>query len=129
LKTCTPSKTPFLVEDAGKASAAILANPSKYANKTLEVIRTIHRYDDIISEFSRALGREIKYNQLPKDNAAATLEKMGWPSWQAKGLVEMMEIIDTIKSPNEDVSVYESITGEKPTDIRTWIDKHAEAFK
>ena len=118
-----------VVEDAGKASAAILVDPTKYANKTLKVISNVHNYNDIISEMSRALGKEIKYNQLLKDDAAATLEKMGWPAWQAKGLVEMIVIIESAKLPNEDLSVYVSITGEKPTDFKTWMDRHADSFK
>ena len=119
----------IVVKDAGKASAEILANPSKYANRTLELTSDIHSYNDIVEELSRALGKEIHYIQLPMDTAVAALEQLGWPTWQAKGVVELVKILDTAESPRGDMSVYESITGEKPTDLKTWIDNHASAFK
>ena len=118
----------IVVEDAGKASAAILANPSKYANRTLELTSDINSYNDIVKELSRALGKEVKYIQLPVDTAVAALEQQGWPTWQAKGVIEVVNILNNAKSPRGDVSIYESITGEKPTDLKTWVDNHASAF-
>ena len=117
------------VEDAGKASAAILANPNKFVNKTVELTSDIHNYNGIIDEFSKALGKEVKYTQLPIDTAQATLEGMGWPGWQAKGVIELMALVNKEKFPRGDLGIYEAITGEKPMDIKTWINKHAAAFK
>ena len=119
----------IVVEDAGKASAAILVNPSKYANRTLKLTSTINSYSNIVKELSRALGKEIKYIQLPMDTAVAALEQLGWPTWQAKGVIELAKILNTTESTRGYVSVYESITGEKPTDFQTWVDNHASAFK
>jgi len=117
------------VEDAGKASAAVLVDPKKYANKTLELTSNINSYNDIIADFTKALGREVKYTQLPIDTAQATLEGMGWPGWQAKGVVELMSLINEGEFPKGDLGVYKAITGEKPTDIETWTNKHAASFK
>ena len=48
-------------EDAGEAGAAILVNPAKHAGKTYDLISDVVTYNDIVSSFSKALGKEIKY--------------------------------------------------------------------
>ncbi len=119
---------PVVVEDAGKAAAAILADPSKYYGKALTLCSSVHSYSDITTELSKALGKEVKYNQLPMELAHSTLAGMGIPGWQAQGMVDLATIINEGKSAG-DPGVYESITGEKPTDLKTWVKKHADAFK
>lgn len=46
-------KSPAIaVEDGGKALAAILVNPSSYANDTIDIISNYHSFNDLVQGFS-----------------------------------------------------------------------------
>jgi len=51
--------TPVAVGDAGKAAAAVLANPSKHVNKTYTVVNNRHTLNDAAKALSEALGKEV----------------------------------------------------------------------
>ena len=60
-----------------------------------------------------------------------TLQELGLPEWQAKGLMEIMELTNQ-NSPAldcKDLTHFKTITGEDPTTIAQWIDKYGAAFK
>ena len=117
-----------VVEDAGKAAATILVNPTKYVNQILTPCSDVHSYGEVAAELGKALGKEVKYIQVPIESAQKTMEGMGLPTWQAKGSVEIIEIMNEGKFFGGP-TVYKEITGEKPTDLKTWVSKHANAFK
>jgi uncharacterized protein YbjT (DUF2867 family) len=56
--------TSIVVEDAGKAVAAILVDPSKHAGKTYTPVSDRNTYNDVAQRFSEALGKEITYNYM-----------------------------------------------------------------
>ena len=118
------------VEDAGKLGAVVVADPSKHSNKVYNVISDRYTYNDLAAAFSEVLGREIKYVRVPyettKQAIQANLEK-----WQVEGLLELFKVIDDGGAAFEDhdMSSFTDITGDKPTDIKTWVTKYAAAFQ
>ena len=85
-----PSK-PFLtvvVEDAGKAGAAILANWQQHVNKTYNIVSDCHSYDDVAKAFSESTGKEVKYVRVPYEAAKQSMLQAGLPEWQVDGLFE-----------------------------------------
>lgn len=52
------------VEDAGKAAAAVLADPTKHADKTYTVASDRQSMGEIAIAFSKVLGKEVKYVQI-----------------------------------------------------------------
>lgn len=123
--------TTVVVEDAGKAAAAVLANPEKHANKTYKIVSDRHSMGGVAKAFSEALGKEVKFVQVPYDGAKRSFMQMGLPEWQVDGILELYKLIDN-SSPvtNEaDLSHYEQITGEKPTTLKAWVAKFEGAFK
>ena len=118
------------VEDAGKASAAILADVTQYENKTVTVISDFQSYTDIVRELSFALGRDISYIQQPVETIQKSFLKIGLPEWQVKGLLEFVRIINDSNPAFAcgDVSTYTEITGESPTTLKEWISRNSALF-
>ena len=128
-----PSKpfTPVVVEDAGRAAAAVLADWKKHENKTYTIVSERHSYDDVAKAFSEAVGKEVKYVRVPYDAAKQSFLQAGVPEWQTDGILELYKLIDT-GSPatnQADLSDFEKITGEKPTSLKAWLSKVGGAFK
>ena len=118
-------------EDAGKASAEILAHPEKYVNKTIYIISHRETYNDFAKAISEVLGREIKYIQIPYEAARKTLQESGVPEWQVKASFEFLKLIDN-SAPSvagNKEGDFRSITGEEPTDLKQWVAKHVGDFQ
>ena len=123
--------TSVAVGDAGKAAAAVLADPSKHANKTYKIISDRHTFGDVAAAFSEALGKQVNYVRVPYEAAKQAFLGMGYQEWQVDGIMELYKMIDN-GSPvtnQADVSDYTQITGEQPTDLKTWVGQVAGAFK
>lgn len=128
-----PSKpfTPVLVADAGNAAAAILTNPTGHANRTYNLVSDRHTLSEVAAIFSEALGRQVQYVQVPFEAAKQALLQIGFPEWQADGVLELDKLINggSPVTNQGDLGQYTAITGEKPTDIRTWIGAVKGAFQ
>ena len=123
--------TNVVVDDAGKAGAVILANYTKHFNTTYTISSDRYTYDDLAKTFSEALGREIKYVRIPYEAAKQAFLKIGFEEWRVDGLLKFFKLIDndSTVTNHPDLSVYKTLTGEEPTSIKSWVSKHAGAFK
>ena len=128
-----PSKpyTPVVVEDAGKAGAAILADWQKHVNKTYTVVSDRHSFGDLAKAFSEAVGKEVKYVRVTYEAAKQSFLQAGLPEWQVDGILELYKLIDSDSRDTNQVSLgdFEKITNEKPTDLKAWLGKVGGAFK
>ena len=118
-------------EDAGKASAEILVNPTKYANKTLTIVSDRHTFNDAVKVFGDILKKEIKYVQVPYEATKQALIGKGVDEWQVTVFLEFYKMIDA-GDPivvEVDFGLYKQITGEDPTDLKTWVIKNAAGFQ
>ena len=121
-----------VVADAGKAGAAILVNYKSHTNKTYNIVSDRHTYNDVAAEFSKALGKEIKYIRVPYEAAKQSFLGMGFQEWQTNGLLDLYKLVDSgspLLTSQADLTQFERITGEKPTNLKTWISQVAGAFK
>lgn len=123
--------TPVVVEDAGKAGAAILAHPSKHAGKTYNIVSDRITFGDAARAFSEALGKQITYTHVPYEAAKQSFLGMGFPEWQVNGIIEQFKLFDSgaPETNYADLSDYETITGEKPTTVKAWVSKNAPGFQ
>ena len=121
----------IVVEDAGKAGAAILVDPSRHTGKTYELVSYCCSYNDVVKCFSEALGREIKYNRISVEDMKQRLLVVRLPQWQSDGLLELLklEIEDSSSTSQLNLSDCETITGEKPTTLKAWIEKNVSGFQ
>ena len=52
-------------EDVGKIAATIFSNPEKYSGQTINLAAEQLDGDQLATTFSKAIGKEIKFQQLP----------------------------------------------------------------
>ena len=119
------------MEDAGKAIAAILADPIKHANKTYNLLSDRQTLGQVAEGLSKALGKEVKYIRVPYDAAKQGFLGKGMPEWQIDGLFTLFRLIDS-GSPLmnvADLSAFTQITGDQPTDLNTWLAKYSAGFQ
>lgn len=123
----------IVVEDAGKAAAVILVDPSKHAGKTYCLVSDCFSYNDVVKAFSEVLRKEIKYNQLSTENLKQMLTAAKLPQRIADGLVELSKLSAESSPATQDKEAvtpdYEMITGEKPTTLKAWVEKNAPGFQ
>ena len=119
------------VEDAGVASAVILADPKKHVNKTYSIVSDCHTVGDVAATFTEVLGKEVKYVRVPYEDLKKGLVGAGLPQWQVDGMLDYFKLVDsglkgTDAPENGD---FERITGEKPTSLKEWVAKVENTLK
>lgn len=120
-----------VVADAGKATAAIMADPRKHYDKTYKLISNCHTLDDLAVTFSEILGKKIKYERMSyEDSRSRFINVVGFSEEDADGILEIYKLTDE-ENPlvnDPDMSHFTKITGEKPTTLKEWVTEVALAF-
>ncbi|KAJ7394030.1 hypothetical protein OS493_003703 [Desmophyllum pertusum] len=121
-----------VVADAGKAAAAIMAEPVKHYGKTYKLISNCHTLNELASTFSEVLGKEIKYKRISYEESRSHLiNVVGFCEEDADGIIELYKLTDE-ECPlvnDTDMSHFTKITGEKPTTLKEWVISVAPTFK
>ena len=119
------------VEDAGKAAAAILSDYSKHNGKAYNLNSDRYTNAELAATFTEALGREIKYIEVPAEAAKQAMLGKGFLEWQVQGMMELMKLIrDGVPElTKSDLDVFRSLTGEEPISMKAWVTKNAPGFK
>ena len=129
------STKPFsavVVEDAGKAAAAIMAEPEKHYGKTYKLISNRHTLNELAAAFSQALGKNVKYERISYNDCRRRLvEVVGFSEEDADGILEIYRLTDEECPMVDDpeMSHFNQITGEKPTSLKEWVNEVTPAFK
>ena len=121
-----------VVEDAGKAAAAIMAEPEKHYGKTYKLISNRHTLNELASAFSQALGKNVKYERISYNDCRRRLvEVVGFSEEDANGILEIYRLTDEECPMVDDpeMSHFNQITGEKPTSLKEWVNEVTPAFK
>ena len=121
-----------VVEDAGKAAAAIMAEPEKHYGKTYNLISNSHTLNELAAAFSQALGKNVKYERISYNDCRRRLvEVVGFSEEDADGILEIYRLTDEECPMVDDpeMSHFNQITGEKPTSLKEWVNEVAPAFK
>lgn len=123
--------TPVAVADVGKASADILANPSKHFGKTYKLVAPAFSLNDQAEALTTALGKTVTHTQVPYDAAKEAFMGMGFPEWQVDGIMELYHYIDDKSEMTNEANTgdIEAITGEKPLTIEAWVEQNAPGFQ
>ena len=121
-----------VVEDAGKATAAIMAEPEKHYGKTYKLISNRHTLNELAAAFSQALGKNVKYERISYNDCRRRLvEVVGFSEEDADGILEIYRLTDEECPMLDDpeMSHFNQITGEKPTSLKEWVNEVTPAFK
>lgn len=122
--------TGAVVADMGKASAAILCEPTeKHVSKTYEMISDRFTFDDVAKAFSEALKKKVTYKYEPFNRQAKLA--LGIPE-RAVNIMEQWSLLInggcTVYTAPE-LGHYQQITGEEPTSMKSWVFQEKEFFQ
>jgi len=128
-----PSKpyTPVAVQDVGKTAADIIANPDKHKGKTYKLVCPAFSLNDLAAAFSTTLDKTVKSSTVHYNAAKESMLGMGFPEWQVGGILELYGMIDDGSSVTNEANTsdIETITGEKATTIKDWVEQNKTAFQ
>ncbi len=118
------------MDDAGCASAIILASPEKHAGKIYSLVSDRNTFAQLSEAFTRALSREIAYMKVSYDEARQSLQQAGVPDLVIEGFLQFYETVDSgaAQALGGDEH-FKEITGKNPTKLLTWMNRFASAFK
>ena len=119
------------VEDIGKASAVVLVNVDQYLNTTVTIASECVTSNDFVQALSESLGREIRYVQLPYEEAKQRMLASGAAEWRADAMLMAMKLIDDSFPAYTDThpGVFKDITGEEPMTLKEWVSKNVTLFQ
>jgi len=122
--------TPISVSDVGTAAAVILANPADHHNAVYKITTNSMTHKDIAAAFTKVLGREVEYVQVPYEAAKKSFLDLGMPEWQVDGVLELLHYFDAeSKLTNDPTGDFKSITGQDPQDAEAFVTSVKGAFE
>jgi uncharacterized protein YbjT (DUF2867 family) len=119
--------TAIAVEDIAEAASIILADPLPHRNKTYSLVGPVFTQTQVAKAFTTALGREIKYSQVPFEDFQTGLET-AVPAWQAAGIVELLRMVNANKYQFKS-NDFEAITHHGASPIEQWVNAVTPAFQ
>jgi uncharacterized protein YbjT (DUF2867 family) len=121
--------SPIDAGDVAEVITAILANPAGHMGKVYELTGPRSQdMDGVAAEFSGALGRPIKYVDVPFDQWRDNLRKYNLPQHLLDHLLTMARLHAANRYDRLTHDV-ETITGKPATAIRDFVTRHAELFQ
>lgn len=85
-------------------------------------------YHDLARELSAALGREVRYVEVPIEAARAAMVSGGMPEWTADALVELFNFYKDGRADQVRDTVRE-VTGRDPITFAQFAKDYAQAFQ
>ncbi len=86
---------PLNVKDIGEAAAIILTTDG-HANKAYNLTGPeLLSGNDIATVLTKVTGNQVDYVSPDEATTYASLTSTGWPEWQAKGVLELLEVFAT----------------------------------
>jgi uncharacterized protein YbjT (DUF2867 family) len=116
--------------DVGEVVATVLTEPG-HENRTYELTGPDSlTYDDIAAELSRALGREIRYVDMPPDDYAALLVSVGVPQWLAEEFATLYgRGKQRAGASARTTSTVADLLGRPPRTFADWAREHADVLR
>jgi uncharacterized protein YbjT (DUF2867 family) len=114
--------SPIATQDVARVVATILLNPTPHLEKIYELTGTkSENMNEIAAEYSLALGRPIKYVDIPLEEwAEHYLKPKGLPEHVAHHLYTMA-VLHRENRYDRLVPTVEKLTGIKPLTIQEWV--------
>ena len=85
-------------------------------------------YHDMARLFSSALGKEVKYVDVPMEAARSSMLGMGMQKWLVDALLELFNFYGEGRA-DQVTDVVRKVTGKEPITFAQFVRDHAQAFK
>jgi uncharacterized protein YbjT (DUF2867 family) len=114
--------------DIAEVAAAALTDPAHDGRTYVLTGPEALSGDDVAAAIGRAVGRTVRYVDVPRDKFQAELAGYGLPRWQAEAIVALARLIDSglAGTVTDDVR---RVTGHAPRTFDAWCRDHADAFR
>lgn len=121
--------SPIATKDVARVIAEILLNPIPHIGKIYELTGPkSQNLNEIAGEYSSALGRSIKYIDMPIEEwATYFLKAKALPEYVSNHFYTMA-MLHRENRYDRQVSTVEEITGIKPMSIKEWVRDHMTDF-
>lgn len=113
--------------DVGAVAAHVLTTPGHDGASYDVTGPEILDHDAVARRLSAALGRPVRYVDVPSQAYRQNLESVGLPPWLAAALTELQELYRAHGAEVVTDEV-EKATGRRATDLDTWLAAHRDAF-
>ncbi len=113
--------------DVGDAAAEVLTNLDKYAGASYYLSGPHITLGQTCEAFSRVLGREIEYTQVPPEAAGKAMADKGMPDWLIAHVRGIMGFIAKGGMAGVSDNV-EKIAGHDRRSLDSWIEANKGAF-
>lgn len=115
------------MRDAIEVAAKVLTTPGHEGQTYIVTGPALYSFHDVANGLSKALGREVKYVNVPMEAARQTIIGLGIPEWVAEAFCEYFANYCTGGSagPTKD---FEKVTGHMPRSFETFARDFASVF-
>jgi len=121
--------SPIASQDVARVAVEILTNPDPHIGKAYDLTgpKSLN-FNEIAAEYSLALGRPIKYVDIPLEEWANNQLKPSNLQEHVKKHFYSLALL--IKDANIDrcANTVEEITGMKPMSVKQWVQDHIDDF-
>jgi uncharacterized protein YbjT (DUF2867 family) len=121
--------SPISAADVARAVAVILDDPTPHIGQIYDLTGPESADLDYYARiFSEALGRPIRYRDVPLPAWSESLRKAGFSEYLVKHLSAMAELTKQGRYDRMTDTMFK-LTGEAPTNMRDFVKLHAAEFK
>ncbi len=114
--------------DVARSIAAVLGNPAEHIGKIYHLTGPVSQnMESIVKEFSLALGRTIKFINVPLDVWKQQLSDMGLPPHVVSHISTMAELHQANRYDRFSDDV-ELLTARRPVSVREFVEANRKAF-
>jgi uncharacterized protein YbjT (DUF2867 family) len=116
------------VRDIADVAVAVLTGDG-HEDRTYEITgRESLSYHDVADRLSAALGKPVRYVDVPPEAALDAMLTAGMPEWNARAVTELYGVFAAGHAART-TDVVERITGRKPITFAQFARDHADAFR
>lgn len=116
-------------EDIAESAAAVFANPDKHKGKAYDLSGPESlTTEQQVRALSAALGRPLKYVNVPDNAARDAMLGMGMPAPYVDAMVNMVQALRSI-GRIEPAGGVKTLTGHEPRTFQQWAQANAGAFR
>ena len=117
------------VRDIAAVAVQALINDNQHKGQSYNITGPeVLSYGQAAETLSRELGKEIKYVNIPDEDARKGMKDMCMDGWSANSMIELFDI--TRKGYASDISsVVEELIGRKPISFSQFVKDYVQAFR
>jgi uncharacterized protein YbjT (DUF2867 family) len=118
------------VHDIAVVAVKALNDPQAHAGRTYELNGPeALSYSDVAVKVSRAVGRPVKFVDVPEEAQRKAMLDQHMPEWQVTALLDLQRYYTEMRKGGEVDNVLVSVLGRAPIRLDQFLEENKEAFR